>query len=258
MNRILSRTTFRLFLAAASLATFGTPARAGAPLPITACQTTVAEKQNGILMADLDCGTLVGVVLKRAAMLDMNGHSIVTLGEAVSGDFDRSGTIKVVGPGSISGFCSAGIAVHGALNGRHRVVVGNVSIDGCRSGIGGSTVRAHDVSITNSEQSGLYADFGVSGRNVVSSGNGAYGVVVPYGAVRIRNLTATGNHWQGVLAAVAGLRDSTVTGNDAASFGIDIGTLHRPGLVSTSCGLSAHEPYLAPIAGPPWGVCAND
>ena len=81
---------------------------------------------------------------------------------------------------------------------------------------------------------------------------------MPYGAVRIRNLTATGNHWQGVLAAVAGLRDSTVTGNDVASFGIDIGTLHRPGLVSTSCGLSAHEPYLAPIAGPPWGLCTND
>lgn len=260
MNRFRPshRTRSLLWFAAASIGLLATAARAASPIPISACQTTIPKKQNGILMADLDCGTVVGVVLNRYAALDMNGHSIVTLGEAVRGEFDGSGTITVKGPGSFSGGCAAAIGVHGDVNHKHHVVVRDVSIDGCTSGIGGSSVRADDVSITNSTGSGLYADFGVAGRNVVSSGNGTYGVVVPYGRVQIRNLTASGNGWQGVLAARAALRDSTVIGNDAAGFGIDIGTSFRPNLVAVTCGLSAREPFLAHVSGPSWGVCAND
>ena len=146
----------------------------------------------------------------------------------------------------------------GAVDQKHRVVARDVSIDGCIVGIAGSTVRAEGVAVTSSAAAGIYADFGVTGRDVVSSGDGTYGVVVPYGPVRLRDLTANGNGWQGILARRAVLRDSTVTNNDAAGFGIDVGTLVRPNLVAVTCGKSAQEPFLAHVSGPPWGVCAND
>jgi len=207
-------------------------------------------------MADLSCGTLTGVVMQRGAALDLNGHAIVTFGAAVHADFDRSGRISVKGPGQISG-CDIAIATSGGIDDRRRVIASNLDVVGCTIGIAGSSVRVDDVSVTGSLAAGIYADFGVIGKNVVASNNGTFGVVVPYGPVRIRNLTANGNGWQGVLAAKASLRDSTVTGNDVAN-GIDIGTTHRPSLKAVTCGLSAHEPFLAHVAGPPWGVCAND
>jgi hypothetical protein len=74
----------------------------------------------------------------------------------------------------------------------------------------------------------------------------------------MRELTATGNGWQGVLAPKVMLQQSTVTGNDAAYFGIDIGSMFKPRLNDVSCGLSAQEPAIDHVAGPPWGVCAND
>jgi hypothetical protein len=260
MNRFRPslRITSRLSLAAAAMFALVAPARAASPIPITACETTIPARQKGILMADLDCGTLVGVVLNRSAALDMNGHSIVTSGEAVRGELDRSGAITVNGPGSISGGCTAAIAAHGNVKDKHRVNARNVTIDGCTLGIAGNTVRANDVSITNGVAAGLYADFGVTGAHILSSGNGTYGVVVPYGTVRVHDLSATDNGWQGVLATLAVLSDSVVTGNDVGGFGIDIGTSLRPRLRDVDCGLSAHEPFLAHVAGPPWGVCTND
>lgn len=230
---------------------------AAEPVPVSVCGTVVGERQVAILTADLDCGTLVGVTLRNRARLLMDGHRIVTFGDAVVGELDQGGRVSVWGPGEISS-CARGIVLTGSdPSARRRVEVRDLSILRCGLGVGASHVRIRDSRIEGGD-TGIYSDFGTVARNVTSIGHSKYGMVTPYRRVRGRNLTVTDNGWTGILARGVSLRSSTVTGNDTAFFGIDIATTARPRLREVTCGRSAQQSALAHLSGPPWGVCAND
>jgi len=122
---------------------------------ITACGTTIAPGDTGVLQADLDCSdSPIGILALTGAVLDLNGHSIAggdATSATVQGAHFPDGTgranLTIRGPGGISGTSrnyntpSGTFACVQANDGHVNIQGGSgtVDISGCIYGILGST-----------------------------------------------------------------------------------------------------------------------
>jgi len=186
-------------------------------LDITTCGTVVPKTEVGVLQADLDCGGLDGVVLRRRATLDMNGHSISNATSAVSCDNGGKGTrCKVTGPGSID---SSAFGVRTV--GKTKLTISDVTVTGCEQGIYGESFRmtliATNVEASDNVQYGIRSG-GARAKltNVVANGNGQAGVYI-FGGKAI-NVTANDNQW-GFITAKRRFRGTDITTNDNTETG---------------------------------------
>ena len=243
-------------------------------LDVTTCDTTIPARETGILQTDLSCAGTFVVTLENRAVLELNGHSIVTDEVSTNAAIRCTGRrCTVRGPGDVSG---SDIGIH-LLTGRQVLTVTDVTIHDCESGVVASGVQpskvlASGLSVTDCAQHGVDAAR-LRGENVTASGNGGVGLAVGhlkaaivdasnngtsgvFGSVaRVTSLVATGNGGAGVRVVRGALRDSTLTGNDALGAGHDLLTARRPRVVNTVCGKSG---VLGGRATATWGVCAND
>lgn len=256
-------------------------------LDITTCGQTVPAGQVGELQNDLLCSTATPAVnLESGTALHLNGHTITGGSSGVYGPLE--GHFDVRGPGTISDADVAGIAVGANAS----ATISALTVQGCYFGIYGdlslgsrSRVKAVDVIASGNTYLGIHATklrlrnvdasgnpgiagilgTRISGVDVTASDNGTppatngsgHGVVGS-GAVRLRNLIATGNNQAGVLSVGRRLvlADATVTGNNGElGAGVDVQSATLPRLRDVTCGLS--DRYGTPGV-QPWGVCAGD
>ena len=94
----------RSSLAVTFLLLTGGPAAA---VDVTACGQQVPSRDEGSLVADLDCSGGVAILLGERATLLMNGHAVV-------GQVGCAGSCTIIGPGDVSG--AAGVAAGIYLN----------------------------------------------------------------------------------------------------------------------------------------------
>jgi hypothetical protein len=266
-------TTFRT---AMTVVFFLATTRVGTAVDITSCGATVPDTEVGILQTDVSCiGAFIGVTLGNAATLNLNGHSLT--GGFNDGVRCLGRRCTVIGPGTIASSsvadgingieagASARVTVHGLRvtgftngvlrGGRGKTVATDAMFDHNIVGIMGD-VKATNVDASNNMTGGIAAGRKASGSNVVTSGNGAFGIEVVGGSVRMSNLVADDNGTVGIYAQKVRLRDSDVTGNNGFALGIDVASASKPGLRNTTCGKS-HQ-LLASIIPTPWGVCSQD
>jgi hypothetical protein len=244
---------------------------------ITACGTTVAAADTGVLQADLDCSTSpFGVRLLARATLDLNGHTIAggdatvatvagVRGPSTTNPVGRgTGDFTIVGPGVISGtnhppFTSQGTDACVLVNhGRARITsaLGVVEIRGCVHGIrgarrftgsgdfyaagasAGGRIRMDHVTLTDNFQAGLAASE-VIATDVMADGNGDVGM----GANRrmtLTNVTANDNDGIGLFAAKL-MEGTDVTAMNNGNNGLDVcgfrGRLRLTNVLATGNGL---------------------
>jgi hypothetical protein len=194
---------------------------------ITACGTTVAAGDTGVLQADLDCSTFpIGVLLLSNAVLDLNGHSIAggdatmaTVQGAQNADGTGKAHLRIVGPGEISGTSQnynvpSGTQTCVQANDGHVTIgggTGTVDIHGCIYGIKGSTgvdpngrarvsldhVHLHDLLWDGAAVGALVAS------NVDVGDNGGQGLGAAK-LVKAQNVVAHNNaHGHGVFAGTS-------------------------------------------------------
>lgn len=275
----------------------GARARAAEPpILVTECEVTIPKGATGILQSDLSCtpGTSeYRFRLEKNATLDLNGHTIT------NGQVDcRRGACRVLGPGTLTGVLPMPLGPEFAIQVRDaRLDVRDVEIrdnhDGIRGdqfdsvvhatntiiegngfyGIYAGKVKLRNVEIVDNGAlgighpllvAGVVASRGVSGRDIVASGNAEGGLQYgfPSGG-RLLRLTAIGNTGPGVYAGGRAVRiiDSVVTGNTRDGEPVDIRAFQHPSLSNTTCGTSASvllDPPGNDDLGPPWGVCTDD
>ena len=263
--------------------------------PITTCGTAIPDKEVGTLAADLDCTdpATPAVSLGHRATLELAGHEIhgISADGQVSRNVvactDRACTI--VGPGRIvgnDGTGSYGACVSGADDGLLTMTSngqGTIRVESCSTGVLGRTAKLTDVQafsnmvgisvyknvhLRNVEASGN--QFGVIGRKIAGEDvqadtNTRFGIVgnAFHGAVKLKNLVASGNGDAAVIAWSVKLGGGGAVGNNGYGQGIDVVSATKPHVSDFSCIASGKigESY---IMGPPlllsgsWGVCSGD
>ncbi len=231
---------------------------------ISQCGTVVPEREVGVLQVDLDCGVLPrGVTLQRWARLELNGHRLQGGQTAVFAEL-RKGSVAINGPGEIAGAGTGvlGFTSGGVLSGSQakvKVRLTDVELYDSGSGASADVLQLKRVQAERNIHA-LYANYRITGSDVVTSNNDRFGVWTAAGSMRLKRLTATNNGWFGVIATQGGrviLSDSTVTGN-AAGFGdIDVSSFRMPHLRQVACGKSTQSASVF-LTSPSWSVCAND
>jgi hypothetical protein len=241
---------------------------------VTTPGQTVAPGQVGVLPADLVCAPPGAIYLDNNARLELNGHVLDGCTVTATGLESDTRKITVRGPGEIR---NAGVRINNGALRISDVDIVDAPGDGIRGG-DESKVRADNVSITGSRDSGIWADKvdardvtssdngvggglgigirghgGVSARNVVVSGN-LEGISSSAGKTTVRYSEVTGNDASGVVGFKLSIVGSTVTGNNtlAYEFAADVVSTYAPKVRTTTCGTSMNA------SGQPWGVCAGD
>jgi len=227
-----------------------TTASAATLHPVASCNTTIARGEAALVIADLDCASGEDAIRIATGTVYLNGHRISGAHYAVVGG--ERGTVKIVGPGELSGNGDTILT-------QHNLKIDNVSIHDNGAGmyvLGG--LRAHVITVTDNSDFGINVDGKVTGDAIDSSRNHV-GVKVERG-IRARGVTIADNRGSG-LAVTEGsvaLRDSSLTGNGYAEAGtVDLLSEKRPRLSNTVCGTSLSI-LDGGVAGPPWGVCTSD
>jgi hypothetical protein len=234
---------------------------------IFACGQDVPSHEEGSLIANLDCGTSgIGVHLGQRSRLRLNGHTITG---GTFGVLTHAGKTEIEGPGAIVGATEVGIAAPNN-EGRHQLRIRDgVELSGhgiAAIALGqGNTVKLvlEDVAIHDNPGSGTADCSGVriKATDVTVSRN-ATGICAD--GIVLKRTQIQDNVGVGIFSwrARPRLKDSVVTGNDAAGNGWDIETTYKPNLFGTSsCGHSVVMPKFPGLptpASPSWGVCAND
>jgi hypothetical protein len=222
------------FLASTALA-------APAPIPVTTCGQTVPAGKRGVLVADLDCtGHYAGVNLGTNARLLLDGRTITgATGAAVL--CEKS--CRVQGPGALSG------SLTGASG--YRVQVTGVDVSGNSIGINATTAQVADSTFTgNNEAIHAQRTARVSDSQLV--GNPIFNVIARHAA--LRDVTISGGEI-GIVAATAGLIDSSVDTTADGGETIDFRTDKRPRLRNSTCA-GRSERRQSPSES--WQICALD
>ena len=253
-----------------------------AAVDVTACGQTIARRDVGVLVADLDCSASpFGVRLLRHATLDLNGHSIAggdsTVATVVGVGSSRAanpigygrGRFTILGPGSITGTSHPPINSTGT---RACVLVndgvaaigmtGTVEISGCIYGIHGARrftrsgepvssgpngrgrVTLEHATVADTGESGV-AVMNLTASDVTATGNRSIGL----GATRrmiVSNVTANQNVGIGLFGGKL-LQGSDVVAMDNAYNGVDtcgFGRIELTNLSATGNGL--------------YGVCGDE
>ena len=274
MDRVIAALGFALF----AVSLVSTPAHA---VDVTSCGASVPDGETGTLQVDLDCSadpTGSAVRLGNHSRLELNGHSIVAgfIGVNCSDD-PRVKACSINGPGDVSG------GTHGIAGGARVTTVSGVTVhDTAAFGIyAPRDLEATDVTVVRAGNSGFHVIGRLSGANLTANDNHSDGIaagrrLVATGVTAnnngfsgivssrfvVRQLTATGNGQSaievgggaGVQGGGGTLSDAVLTGNDVDGTPIDVLTLRRPRLVSTTCD---HSQKLG-APGVSWGVCAAD
>jgi len=231
---------------------------------ISACGTTVAAGDVGVLQADLDCPTsLFGVRLLARATLDLNGHALrggdstaaTVLGVGHDDPAHPSGVgrgnFTIVGPGEISGTTHpplpTGTQACVLINGGRAVVTstsGIVDVHHCVTGIAGALLDSRRGRLTVDHAAIHDAlDEGVSARtiqatNVSVSDNGQIGMGAG-GRLRLTDAEAHGN---GIgFFAARSITGSNVTVTSNSLNGVDscgFGSVSLTNLVATANGFA--------------------
>jgi hypothetical protein len=219
---------------------------------VTACGQTVPAGAIGIVVSDIACASQDPfiVMLEDRATLDLGGH--VLSGGEISVQCATRCVINGA-PGTIRdatwgvhaediqraritlinvNFENVTLPVYTLLTPHTRIRGAQVSIAGGFLGMQAGSVRLSDFTAT-----GLQSDYAVSANRVVLHG-----------------CTITGNGGVGVQGSSALLRDCSVTGNNGSGQGIDLRTLRRPRLISSTCGRS----QKVDVVGEHWDVCTDD
>ena len=229
-------------------------------LDVTNCGQVVPAREVAVLQADLS-GCDYGVVLNDHAVLEMNGHAIVSGNIGVL-CFEPRCTVH--GPGDISG---GQVGIWGYYPGHGKIDARDIDIHDTNLGgiqnarsakVTNVTVRRVGSGAPDPEYSaGIYVDK-LRATNVMASDNAGYGVLGGTLA-KLTGLTAIGNGNAGMAGQNRTvLRDSVLTGNNGYGLGVDLLVYRRPRVINTTCGLSAGPGVTAEQPGPPWGVCTND
>ena len=239
-------------------------------IEITAPGQTVPSGSVGVLPADLVCAPPNAIYLDSNARLELNGHVLDGCDVQATGFETDTRKISVRGPGEIR---NAGVRLQrGALR-ISDVVIVDATGDGIRGGTD-SKVRADGVTVTGSEGSGISAtkvdardvtstdngvtgirgSGGVSGRNLLVSGN-LEGISSAAGKTTLRYSEVTGNDYIGVIGFKLAVIGSTVTGNNptAYPFAADVVSTIAPKVRTTTCGTSLNSNGSSS-----WGVCSGD
>lgn len=244
-------------------------------MDITTAGATVPKGQTGVLQADLSCPPVtVGIYLENGAKLDMNGHTLD--GCAVGRAGLSPARIKVYGPGTIK---NAGVDLRGGkliisdvtiqdapswsiygdrdvFNPPSFVKAKRVTITGnaANSHIRATKVSAQDLSVDGGAFIGIEAG-SFTGRRVQVTNNAISGIESSGGALRARDLTATGNGCGGVFGLKVTVKGGTITGNLSGAPGCaDVYSGYPPRLVRVTCDKSSDMNLPSTT----WGVCALD
>ena len=248
---------------------------------VTTCGQTVPRGDVGTLTADLDCtGAPYGVPavnLSEHATLALNGFVIRAHGLAALCEDVRK--CSVLGPGEIDG---AGLQADGGMILSdvyiHDTVTGvntyggvlratNVTlarVDGFA--IAAASVRAENLTVTDSLQFGIYAVRKFRGKTITVTGNGWSGLFSR--RVVVDGLVAQGNGAGPVPTAVYGagvqsyhgatLANAVVTGNTFNGTPLDVLTVRRPVLIASTCDHSGQGDGSTGASLGTWGVCSLD
>ncbi len=187
-------------------------------LDVTACGTVVPPRVTGILQADLDCGGLDGITLKKRARLDMNGHSISNAETAVLCDNDGKSTrCSVTGPGVID-TSAFGFQV----SVRTRMTLTDLDVLNCGEGIFSSSpgelrLTATNVRANGNSGSGIRFVLRAKLTNIEANNNGSVGIYTFGG--KLTNVTTNGN-LVGLISASRRLKATNVTTNNNTESGM--------------------------------------
>lgn len=232
---------------------------------VSECGQPLAEGDTAVLIADLNCGALVGVLMPSRATLDLNGHSITSDTVAVH---CNPKNCTILGPGSLSSANSCAIQTE-QNSYKTRVTVSDVEIHDSKTGICAGTADLAkfdltNVTVRNSIESGISGQGAdgagsVKGTNLTIIDNGVFGVSAR--KIKLRDSTITGNGSIGVFSWLgkSKLVGSTVTGNDIIN-GFDIASGKKPRFKDGTCERSAQSvfPDLPDGSSPTWGICTLD
>jgi hypothetical protein len=228
---------------------------------------------------DAGCG---GVILGDRATLQMNGHTIA------NGAIFCAGKCAISGPGTITGGdypqgesltaagdleVDGGLDIHGTEFGIRAIrtaSLSDVSVSNC-SNVYGAGIEAlkrltlTNVMVSDNAGAGIDASRAVRGEVVTVNGNARVGIEIERGGLKVTGLMAMGNGG-GVSTGLGGvsvgggsvkLYNSVVTGNFAGAIPLDLSTLRRPLLVSSTCDHSQRLLRHA-FTSETWGVCSQD
>ena len=243
------------------------PPAASAVTIVFACGQDVPSRDEGTLIADLNCGPSgLGVHLGSHTRLHLNGHTIT--GGAI-GVMTHAGKTEIEGPGAIVGATQVGVFAPNNEGHHTAWIHGGVELSGhalAAIALGQANkvkLILEDVDIHDNPGSGIADCTGLKVKatdvSIVRSAAGICGD----GIVLIRS-EVEDNQGMGIFSwrAHVRLKDSTATGNDAAGNNWDVATRFKPQLGGTSsCGHSVVVPKFPDLptpTSPSWGVCAND
>ena len=243
------------------------PGGAAATVDVTTCGQTVPRGARGTLTQDLVCdGTSDAIRLEARATLDLAGFSVVITGSPSGGDVPcLAGKCTILGPGEVRGsgvWAEAGrlemrdVTLRDgaiAIAAERHAKLDDVTVDGFSvAGVLAPRLEANGLRVRNVTvqlHAAALSTTAIRGSGIEVADNDGPGILAR--SIRASNVTVRDNAGVGITTVHARLESSTLVDNDPSGEGIDLDSLRRPRLLSTTCRRSRGP-------GGPWGVCAED